>query len=87
MSQKNVVVKICTCTLCYVMGGAELQSLDEHLTEDMLDRIEIKGVAGMDECNNVEEGGPQAPFVMVGDRVISEATIAKVVEAIKEELA
>ena len=69
------------------MGGAELQSLDEYIPVELLDKIEIKGVAGLEECNNVDEDGPRAPFVMVGKRVISEATIDKVITAIKEELA
>ena len=87
MGEKLLEVKICTCTLCYVMGGADLQSIDEHISEELLDRIEIKGVTGMDECNNIKEGGPQAPFVMVGNQVIAEATIAKVVEQINSLLA
>ncbi|MEG2318343.1 MAG: hypothetical protein RSF94_05215 [Rikenellaceae bacterium] len=79
-------VKICTCTLCYVMGGSELQSIDEHIPEELLDKIEIRGVAGFPECSNIDENGPRAPFVMVGKRLISEATIENVVEAIKEAL-
>lgn len=81
----KITVKICTGTLCYVMGGAELQLLNEYLPEELLERVEIKGATCLDYCN--QEGGGKAPFVTVGDRVISQATISKVVEAIKEEAA
>lgn len=77
----KITVKICTGTLCYVMGGAELQLLNEYLPEELVDRVEIKGATCLDFCN--QEGGGKAPFVTVNDQVISQATIAKVVEAIK----
>lgn len=83
--EKKLEVKICTCTLCYVMGGAELQLIDEFIPDDIIDKIDIKGAPGLEYCNGAN--GLKAPFVMVGDRVISEASISKVVDAIKEELA
>ncbi len=83
--EKKLVVKICTGTLCYVMGGADLQMLDEYIPEELLEKLDIVGSPCLDHCNHCE--GPKAPFVEVGSRVISEATIAKVVEAVKEELA
>ena len=81
---KKITVKICTGTLCYVMGGSELQLLDEYLPEDVKEKVDIKGSTCLDFCNR--EDSPRAPFVMVGDKVISEASITKVVEAINEEL-
>lgn len=66
------------------MGGAELQVIDEYLPEDILDQIDIKGAPCLEHCNCID--GPKAPFVEVGDKVISEASVSKVVEAIKEAL-
>ena len=82
--EKNLEVRICTGTLCYVMGGADLQVIDEYLPEELLDKVDIKGTPCLDYCNNCD--GPKAPFVKVGDKVISEASIEKVVTAIKEAL-
>ncbi|MEG1648368.1 MAG: hypothetical protein RR141_02895 [Rikenellaceae bacterium] len=82
--EKKLVVKICTGTLCYVMGGAELQAIDEFLSESIQDQIDIIGAPCLEYCNTCE--GPKAPFVEVGDKVISEASITKVVDAIKAEL-
>lgn len=82
--EKKLEVKICTGTLCYVMGGAELQLIDEFIPEEIIDLIEIKGTPCLELCNQFD--GPKAPFVKVGDRIISEASVTKVVDAIKEEL-
>ena len=82
--EKKLEIKICTGTLCYVMGGADLQVIDEYVPEEYLDRLDIKGAPCLDHCNRCE--GPKAPFVEVGGEVISEATITKVVEAIKAKL-
>lgn len=83
MSEK-LVVKICTGTLCYVMGGAELQLLEEHLPEDILNKVDIKGAPCLDFCN--KQNAMRAPFVMVGDEVVDEASITKVVKVIKSKL-
>lgn len=81
---KKLTVKICTGTLCYVTGGAELQSIDEHIPEHMLDKIDIIGMT----CADHEDGdnGPQSPVVKVGDKFIGDATVESVVAAIKAEL-
>ncbi len=82
--EKKLIVKICTGTLCYVMGGAELQLLDEQLPAELLAQVEIQGSPCLDCCNREDSQG--APFVKVGDRIIASATIEKVIDAIKNEL-
>ncbi len=81
---QKLVVKICTGTLCYVMGGSELQVLSDHLPEQLKDRVEIKGATCLDFCN--ESGSSKAPFVTVNDKVVENATISKVISTIEEEL-
>lgn len=77
-------VRICTGTLCYVMGGADLQLLDEHLSPEILERVEIKGAPCLDCCNTGEKHS--APYVKVGDVLVSEATLEKVAEVIRTKL-
>ena len=67
-----------------MMGGSELQLLEEHLGEQLAERVEVSGSPCLDICN--KGGTEKAPFVRVGERIVSEATISKVVAAIKEEL-
>lgn len=70
--------------MCYVMGGAELPLLGEHLPEEWKEWVEVKGSTCLDYCNNPLNGRP--PFVEVNGRCISEATVSKVKEAISKEL-
>ncbi len=79
---KKIPVKICTGTLCYVMGGAELQLLDESLPAELLEMIEIQGSPCLDLCNREESS--EAPYVMVGDTVVRRANIQKIADTIKE---
>lgn len=81
---EKLEVKICTGTLCYVMGGAELQLLDEHLPEDILRKVDIKGSPCLDCCNR--QDSQRAPFVMVGGELVCEASIPKLVNIIKTKL-
>lgn len=83
--KKKVEVKICTGTLCYVMGGADLQVIDEYLPEDMIDLVDLKGSPCLDHCNNPINQS-KAPYVEVDGEVISDATISKVINAIKKVL-
>ncbi len=80
---KKLEVKICTGTMCYVMGGADLQLLDEHLSAGILDQIDIKGSPCLACCNKDDR---KAPFVMVGEEIISSASIQSVTDAIKKHL-
>lgn len=77
-------VRICTGTLCYVMGGADLQLLSDYLPEELACKVDIKGSPCLDCCNR--EDAPKAPFVKVGETIISEANISKVIDAIKAEI-
>lgn len=81
---EKLVVKICTGTLCYVMGGSELQLLSEYIPTNLADKIEIRGATCLDYCNQPDSG--KAPFVLVGDRLVTQATLSKVVETIRQEL-
>lgn len=82
---EKLTVRICTGTLCYIMGGAELQLLGEYLPAELADRVEIRGATCLDYCN--QQGQGKAPFVLVGDELVTGATVAKVVALIKQKLA
>ncbi len=79
---EKVIVKLCCGTMCYVMGGSELQLLDEQLPEELISVVDIRGVTCLDLCNRGEEAG-KAPFAMVGDTVISSATKDKIIDEIR----
>lgn len=80
----KLIVKLCSGTLCYVMGGAELQLLAETLPEHLTDKVEIRGAPCLDCCNKPEMG--KAPFVMVGQTIVASATVSNVIEEINKQL-
>ena len=79
---EKIKVSICTGTACYVMGASEILLLEESLSEDLKEMVEIEGITCLEKCKNTECG--KTPFVLVNDEVISDATLAKVLEKINE---
>ena len=82
--EKKVTVKVCTGTLCYLMGGADLQLLPERIPAEIMAQVDFKGSTCSGYCNDPSNG--RAPFADVNGKRISEATIQKVLIAIKREL-
>lgn len=80
----KLIVKLCSGTLCYVMGGAELQLLGENLPAHVAEKVEIRGAPCLDCCNKPEVG--KAPFVMVGETLVASATVSKVIDEINKQL-
>ncbi|MBE9467860.1 MAG: hypothetical protein IMY72_05995 [Bacteroidetes bacterium] len=77
--EKKIEIKICIGTLCYVMGGSELQLLAEHLPEKFKKRVDIIGSTCLDYCLDQEKYG-KAPFVEINGEVMAEASINKVID-------
>ena len=80
----SVTVKICTGTACYVMGGANLLMLEDYLPLDLKEKVKIEGTPCLGYCKLGEKG--KAPFAVVNDETISEATLTSVIEKIKNVL-
>lgn len=78
-----IKVKMCRGTVCHVMGGSDLPLVSEVIPQELKDKVEIEGISCIDKCGNTE--GLKPPFVTVNGILISEATIAKVLEAIIEQ--
>jgi NADH:ubiquinone oxidoreductase subunit E len=74
----RILVEICCGTTCYVMGGAELEQLAEHLPPDMLERVEITACHCLGRCRDGAFG--RAPFVRIAGRVFDRMTLARAVE-------
>ncbi len=83
MAQKIKVV-VCSGTACYVMGASEILLLEEHLTADQKNRVEIEGTNCLGFCKNGQNG--KAPYVTVNDTLLSSATVPGVIEKIQELL-
>ena len=81
MEKKKIEVSICTGTACFVMGASEIMLIEDYLPEDLKDKVEIKGVTCLEKCKNASCG--KAPFVVVDGKVVQQATMATVMEAIR----
>ena len=59
---------------------ADIAGEDNRLPDALKNRVEILGSPCLDAC--CDRNYDHAPFVRVGDRVISDATVEKVIAAI-----
>jgi len=82
--KKTYEVCVCTGTLCHVLGGAELPSLEHHLPEDWKKNVTVKGSSCMKHCKDKQM---QPPFVEVNGHLIEQATIAKVLDYLEKCMA
>lgn len=81
----KVSVKVCLGTTCFVMGGGNLQELNEIIPRKYGDKVEIAGSACLGLCS-INWEYSKAPYVKVNDDVITEATVEKVLAAIDEKI-
>ncbi len=79
---EKISVKVCLGTTCHLMGSSHLQSLEQDLPQYLRDRVEIKWSRCLGHCK--EENYGRAPFVLVGEEMICEATVFKIIEKLDE---
>ncbi len=82
----KIKVRICVGTSCFVMGSAQIQSLEFNAPADIADNIEIVEERCMNLCKDITRKRNRGPFVYVDDELIEEATYEKVVAKIREKL-
>ena len=82
---KKITVSICTGTACFVMGASELMLLEEELSPELKEIVEVEGITCLDLCKNAECG--KAPFVKINDQVLSQASLPLVMEKIRQLVA
>jgi NADH:ubiquinone oxidoreductase subunit E len=81
---EKVPVKVCIGTTCYLLGASKLIDLENQLPEAWKGRVAVSGCTCLDLCD--AEGVCNAPFVKVGDTVVSHATPISVMAAIADAL-
>ena len=80
----KIKVEICLGTTCYVFGSASLADMENRLPENLVGKVEIIGSSCLETCHNKNYG--DAPFVRIGQRVISNASIERILEVLFEEI-
>lgn len=82
---EKVSVKVCLGTTCFVMGGNNLQELNEIIPQKYGDKVEVSGSPCLGLCS-INWEYSKAPYVKVDDEIVQEATVEKVLEAIEKKL-
>ena len=83
---KKISVKVCTGTTCFVMGGANLQELNDIIPKKYGDKVELTTSNCLGLCS-INWEYSKAPYVKVNNEIVSEATAEKVIEEIDKQLA
>ena len=83
---EKISVKVCVGTTCFVMGGANLQELNDVIPKKYGDKVEVMGSNCLGLCS-INWENSKAPYVKVDDEIVSEATVERVLEAIDRKLA
>jgi len=78
---KKFRIVICSGTTCYVLGGAQLMMLEDVMPADLKDQVEIVGSTCLQACR---DGQSQPPFVKINDHLMSEASISRIVEYLRQ---
>ena len=84
---KKHKVTICTGTACFVMGGSELLLLEEQLPDDLKAVTEVEGSTCIGICTRSDYEGEQAdhaPFALVDEAVIEQASAQKIIDYLKK---
>ena len=82
---EKISVKVCLGTTCFVMGGSNLQELNEIIPKKYGNKVEVTGSNCLGLCS-INWEYSKAPYVKVDDEVITEATVEKVLTAIEKKL-
>ncbi len=80
----SLVVKICTGTACYVQGGSFLLDLEDQLTTEERERVEVQGVGCLGYCGGTENVRP--PFAVIGEKLMGGIDLNALTVAVKTEL-
>ncbi len=82
---KNIEVKICSGTTCFVMGSSFLNELYDIIPQKYGDKVSVKPSLCLGQCSSSDKHS-KAPYVKVNDDYISEATVEKVLNMLDKKV-
>ncbi len=86
MENKKITVRVCVGTTCFVMGGANLQELNDIIPRKYGDKAEVLGSNCLGLCS-INWEYSKAPYVKIDEDVVSEATTEKVLAELDKKIA
>jgi len=82
---EKIKIKICVGTHCYVLGAAELIELEDHLSDELKDKVEISASNCLSNCDNIETT-KRPPFVEIDGKILEKASIPKIIKELNNIL-
>lgn len=79
---EKIQLKLCAGTMCYVMGGAQLMEIEDLLSPEEKEHIEIALSPCLQKCNGKEN----PPFAELNGKIIAGASKEILLRIIKEEI-
>jgi NADH:ubiquinone oxidoreductase subunit E len=81
--EEKITIAICAGTTCYMMGGAELLTLEEAIPDDLKQRVRIIGANCLGLC---KENDKHPPFIRVGAKILENASAESVIRELRTML-
>ncbi len=82
---ETIEVKICSGTTCFVMGSSFLNELYDLIPQKFGEKVTVTQSLCLGQCSK-QDTHAKAPYVKVGDVVVSEATVEKVLAEIEKKV-
>ena len=81
----KIKVEICCGTACYLLGAANLMTIEDDIPANMRDKVEVEARTCLELCERENLGG--APYVRInGSEILAQATREKVLDRLTELL-
>lgn len=74
--KKEIEVKICCGTNCYIMGGSDLHLIKNNLPNNVASNITIKGENCMGYCQNFTQT-QKVPIVQINGKIMESTNLNK----------
>lgn len=81
-SSSKIKVVICSGTACFVMGASDILLLEENLSPELAECVDVEGATCLGLCKAGERN--KAPFVTINGEVMEQASLPKVMARIRE---
>lgn len=78
---KNIKIRVCVGTHCYVMGNYDLKDIKNKLPDDLRDKVYVEGAVCLG-CD-VMKKKPQHPYVEINGELMAGATLQLIIDRLR----
>lgn len=83
--KKKIHLQVCSGTACFVMGGSDLLTLFEFLTDEEKELVSLAAVPCFEHCRTEPDSRP--PFIMIDGITYDRMDMDRMVTLLREKLA